>query len=632
MTKREIDRKMKKNRRKSIMIIAIIAVFIIAIYRFVFLTRTETVGPTVTAVVKEVGFDRTPLTSSLIINEDENGHYILIPEKVSSYIVSKFIKNIEQSVIEEPVEEPTEVEEIDENTTTIETSAEPVQEENTSTPEKIDNTITNEIAQNIVENEIQDDTNTVENEVSNENIEQNTEAEENAVENVVTNETVENIIENTVENNVTETQTNTIPEVKEETNILQENSDNEEITSSKNEYLPNTKYYLTAEEYENKAVNFDVVYNTRTNYTSDGEIIQLYSQELEHIVSKTGTNILIKGNLPYGSRISATEVKSDIENYINGDEDYKDKELLMAYDISILDESGIEFQPKSCLIPETVDVKIASEAEFSGKIKGNIISIKHFVLKNLENEETGEEELTLVEEEISSVKKREDALEFVTDEFSPYAIFSESAISDDMITIDDYDSDEKYYTGLNYTENGTGRATNDFYNKNTNLAKATINYYSFDYEEEPVPTDTDYDTAQWSSTETTYDIISTTTINIDNQLINWTDITGVQTYTYNGQTRYKCTITISFTTDEEIEMTKSPWSFHLMLPNGGWNSDMNEMLRLNSDFTITNDGGGNITVSGANMTEHGWTRSRKYICYTFHFCIYRCRFIRCSSI
>ena len=612
MTKREINQKMRRKRIEKLIVIAILAIFMIAVYRFVFLTKTNPVDPTVTAIVKEVGAERSPLTTNLTINEDENGeYYIIIPEKVKSYLVSKFVRDDEDDTTSNTQSNTISDENI------IQTSTSPVAEENTNTLELTENTIESDEIQentisNIIANEISETQNTTEENViqsETENIVQNTIEEDNTITNIV-NEVAENAVEEISDKEDTEETSNSV--IVEDFRDNKDNEIGEVINTNPNEFLPNSRYYLTEEEYEKKAVNFDVIYVTKTNYTSDGSIIQLYSQELEHIIAQNGTDIIIKGNLPYGATIDTKEVKSDIERYIEGDSDYEGKTLLMAYDVSILDDSGFEFQPKSCMIPESVDVKISSEAELSGKIQGNVISIKHFVLKNIPNEDTGEEELTLVEEDIEGIKKEENSLEFSTDEFSPYAIFSENAFGEDVIIVDDYDADRNYLIGLNYTENGTGRATNDFYKVGTNLAKATINYYSFDYLKEPKPIELNFDTANWTSSNTTNQTISENIMTIGYNEINWVALNDrtswqdpVQPWiTYDAQT-----VRLSFTTDLTVDMVGCPWQIEITAPNGGSGIDIAEMQNRNAANIAMVGTNPNIRISGDNMQNYGWTKN-----------------------
>ena len=81
MSKRNLKKKIDKNKIRNTAIVLVIALFMIVVYKFGFLTRTDPTAPTVTAVFKERGTEKTPLTSNLTINQDAAGkYYVVLPD------------------------------------------------------------------------------------------------------------------------------------------------------------------------------------------------------------------------------------------------------------------------------------------------------------------------------------------------------------------------------------------------------------------------------------------------------------------------------------------------------------------------------------------------------------------------
>ncbi len=651
------DKRLNKKRVRNVIIVAIIAVFLIVVYRFGFLTRTESV---VTAVFTEQGTEKTPLTASLTINQDTDGkYYVLLPDKVQSYKTSRFIKN---NVTEEEPEEPEEPETVEpeviepetsnnetprsltRSSQTLESGSIKTSSENElqdiNTPNNIDEQEIekteneNTIVENTVETEVTteessengvgnyvSDTNTVTNIITNETIEtvENTVSENtvsNEVQNTITNEVKNNVVanevenavvnevENVVENNVTsENKVETQTKAPMRTITGMRNSDGEPEESS-TEYLPSTKYYLSDEEYNDKTINLDVVYSTKIVIDGEGTLT-LYNQELENTIQSTGTIITISGFIPYDCSIECINMQNNVTTYIDGDEEYDEADMLLAYDISIVDSNGIEYEPID--YSESVKVKIVSDTELGGKLDGRNVWLRHFVLNGTLNEVTGEiENEELVDERISISYKKDNTIEFITDEFSPYAVFSFNPVLENTVTIDDYESDKNYYLGLNYTENGTGRAENNFYKEGENLAEVTINYHGYDYTEAPVPSDKYFQTATWSSTPTTeyYDVHSTTIG--ANQIIMQSFEMG------SGLNRYYNDIGISFSSNEDLNMTDDPWTITLTFQNTNGNGfDSNTTRTANPGITFAASGN-TLTLSGTSMNASGWTKQGTY--------------------
>ena len=633
MTKRERDRKLRKDRLRTILIIAILVFFIVVIYRFVFLTRTESNDPMVTGIFKEHETEKTPLTANIKINQDSSGkYYIYLPEKIGQYKVLKYYEQVtneeegEGSENTEGIENPIGIVDsivstpLDENTddnssnVTIENSDENSQK---SVEKEIEELKSNETEKNEVqfmkkvlgETGEEEEQNTVNTSIENTINESNTIATENIIEEtniindnkneIVSSDIIEtstnsiaNDISNTIINNSVE---NTVSEIKLDNTISTEEPVIDRIinynavlsSSSVTEYPTLYKYYLSEDEIENRSINLDVEYM---------KIGELYNQELENTIASAGTTIVITGYLPYGATIQANNEESLVHTYIDTDVEYSEANLLMAYDISIIDADEQEFQPKD--FSQNVKVQIISDDVFDGNLDGKTVKIKHFRVENVLNEETGIEEQTVIDEAISISKKTSNSVEFITDEFSPYAIFSFNSILTDSVTIDNYTSDLNYYKGLNYTENGTGRNTSDFYVENQNLARVTLNYYGYDYSKGATPIDISFDNATWSSTPSgTHNISSDFVLNRNN--LNWSAT----------RANNNINVTISFTSTENID-TSSSWSI-LLDPTGyGNNFNINNTINNNNrniSFSY-NTNTHILTVSGNDIsTTTGWT-------------------------
>ena len=665
------NKKLNKNRIRNVIIVAIIAVFLIVVYRFGFLTKTE---PVVTAVFTEQGTERTPLTASLTINQDTDGrYYVLLPDKVQSYKTSRFIKNATEEDEEETEGEsggPRSVEEPQGTTRSLEPTrsipSETVVDKNDIQDSEVENTNTESIVENIVveesnkkssesnEENILENTNTVletrkakSGEEANENVVENTtkgtENVSNEISNTVAENTVEtqntvgntvkeddkndkkeenvvneisntvdttNTVENTIANEVNETKientisNTTVDEIPEELPTRSVKSATPlrgESSGDSTEYLPSTKYYLSEDEYENKAINLGVVYSTKVVIDGDS-ILTLYNQELENTITSTGTVITVSGFIPYDHSIHCINMQSTVSTYIAEDDEYENASMELAYDISIVGANGIEYEPYN--YSETVKVKIVSDSELAGKLDGRDVWLRHFVLR--ESDETGEEEL--VDEKVTIATKKGNTIEFITDEFSPYAVFSFDPVLPESVTIDDYESDKNYYIGLNYTENGVGRTGNDIYKEGENLASVKVNYYSYDYLEEPLPVSKYFEEGTWTTTETTpyydsneYQVGSN---NILVQSFSRGEVSG----------RYYNEIVFSFSADRVLDMTEDDWriTFDFQNTNNtGFDANTTRTANRGITFTLSNNAQ-TLTISGNSMAESGWQAQGTY--------------------
>ena len=337
----------------------------------------------------------------------------------------------------------------------------------------IENTIVSDSESNLVENIT---TNTVVNTTD-------------RVENVVAN-TVINKIENTLTNNATNTISNSVSDVSNEflskenniiENVILENTViNNQVITSQNKVEQNIsngsetlsfteqtkelsvgeRCYISSEDLTSGTVSIEVRYDT---LEIEGQI--LYKQEL--IKDLDASQIKVSGYIIDGYYLDVSEKNvSEIQNAIKDIEDFKGTSVLTGHNITITNGTN-SYQPKDYY--QIVTVTVTSTTALEGHLVGNQVGVVH--IKETEN--------TINYEKINITNKFENYIEFLTNEFSTYAIFEYPAIQNDSVTIYDYDSDYNYYKGKNYTDGMVGTNQNKY--TDDKLAKVTVNYYSYDY-------------------------------------------------------------------------------------------------------------------------------------------------------
>lgn len=178
-------------------------------------------------------------------------------------------------------------------------------------------------------------------------------------------------------------------------------------------------------------------------------------------------------------------------------------------------------------------------------------------------------------EKIGLAEKTEDTVEFITNEFSTYAIFAYSSIQDDKVNIYDYDSDYNYYMGKNYTDNNAG--TNQKLYTADNLAEVTINYYGYDYSK---------------------DIHETRTFNI---VPTWSNQSNQNS---GGYRNYTIRLTANSSNTQIID-NKQNWQMSFTLPQSASNSfQIDRTQNNNSNLNFSYDSNTyTVTVSGNNWNE-----------------------------
>ncbi len=260
-----------------------------------------------------------------------------------------------------------------------------------------------------------------------------------------------------------ESETPQIPSENTQNTTAQNNLVESQIENEgKNSYSVGERVYLTKEDVENGNYSIEVEYQT-----VEINNLKLYKQELKADLGEA--LIKLTGFIPAGYYLNVTPEDINAITELKADtEELKDSEVLLAYDIKILNGDK-EYQPVDYY--QTVNVEITSAVQLAGKIDDKPVEVVH-IAEDIEKNEIRFEKISLAD-------KQTDKVEFITNEFSTYAVLAYSAIQDEYVNVYDYDSDYNYYMGKNYTDNNKGENQN-IYNEN-NLAKVTINYYSYDY-------------------------------------------------------------------------------------------------------------------------------------------------------
>lgn len=588
-----------KNRKRNIAIVILIAFCLFIIYKINFLTKSE-------ENVKLTSIKFTEYDTNSVLNddvgmyEDENGTYIVLPEKVKGLYAQKYYildnaneeksedtkkddKNgneIVQNVVQEiqNTVENTSVQNIIENKVTENTTnsliSKAFQANNKKfLAEKTEDNIENTQNENVIVDDKNNDSNKNENTITNSTEESQATVENKTSENTTIDNknTVSNTISNTVENNQKNTNTsenNTKTDLTQnkvsENNVEDKNieNDNTEIDINGKSYLPGEKVYIDKKILDKDKAEFVVVYQTiEINNT------KLYKQELN--AEDNSVNIKVTGYIPLEYSLNVTSQDDNTINELReGVKEFEESDILVAYDIKIVNGEK-EYQPKDYY--QIVQVEFNSEEQFSGKIKKVPVQVVHIAENDAEN--------SINFEKISLQDKTEDTLEFSANEFSTYVVFTSSSIQKDKINIYDYDSDYNYYTGKNYTDNDEGINQKNY--TDDTLAKVTVNYYGYDYSKN-------------LDEQTTFSITPT-----------WNNVSNSSSY---GYTNYNISITANSSSAQIID-NNSNWTMKFTLPtNVGQYFNITRTAGNNNGLDISFDSNTNIvTVSASNWNN--WTQN-----------------------
>lgn len=595
-------KKLQKNKLKTAFTVFVIVVCLLVIYKFNFTTKSEV---EITTLVKFKEYEsENELLSNIELLEDEKGKYIILPDKVNGIFVSAYYlseKDIQIDVEEnENVVTNSTVSNIDENIvvkneTTIEdnTLNTTDEEENSVSENKTDDKIVvngekNEFLSSLaseqdtlkektIEEQI-DEINETESlfdkvtqdtedyadllekiaENSSENSENSKEgnssinSENNESENTVVQEIVSENAEQILEESETSDEEIAVNDVENKTKVVPETGN--EIITEKTITQPGEKYYLSEDEIENENIELTVSFQT---IQING--VKLYNQEL----TADMINAIIKLTCytPLGYYLDVTEedinniqeLKSDVEELSKSD-------TVLAYDIKITNGEE-EYQPEDYYQVATVSITKPETVDF----KANSSSLQLLHIKE------SEEEIVFEKMEMSNIEN--DGFEFLTNEFSVYAVILYAADQGDSITINDYDSDYNYYIGKNYTDDISGEYSGAY--TSSNLSKVTINYYSYDYEK------------------------AKSSISLSGNITT-------NSYNYNSGIYYYNT-TISVSGSSYIDKN-SAWTMTFALPATA-TLDIDETISKNSSLGISVSYSGNtVTISGNNWLT-GWTKN-----------------------
>lgn len=428
--------------------------------------------------------------------------------------------------------------------------------ENTDTPS---NTTNQDIAENGSEENNNADNNTSKNEVTNEVVEDGQTGSNNTV---TGNEEIPSI-PNSEENQNQVPQT---PAESEKPQTPDEDAQGTTNTTPKTEegelnvYSAGERVYLTEEDVKSGNYSIDVEYQT-----VEINNLKLYKQELKSDLGEA--EIKLTGFIPVGYYLNVTpedinaitELKSDTK-------ELKDSEVLLAYDIKILNGEK-EYQPVDYY--QTVNVEITSAVQLAGKIDNKPVEVVH-IAEDVEKDEIRFEKISLSEKET-------DKIEFITNEFSTYAVLAYAAIQPDSVTIYDYDSDYNYYMGKNYTDNNAG--TNQNLYRDDNLAEVTINYYGYDY---------------------TKNLNETRNFNITP---GWRNVSNANS---GGYRQY--TIEITAQSTNTIINDKANWQMSFTLPQAAANSfNIARTQQQNNNLNMAYDSSQRVVTISANDWS-GWTK------------------------
>lgn len=596
-----------RNRKRNIAIVILVAFCLFIIYKINFLTKSEETIPLTSVKFVEYGTDNI-LKEDLQMLEDENGTYIILPEKVQGLYSQKYY------VLNSSGEETS-----NQNENTIEVNGQDTLTENTSNlnttienvVEEIENKIENTSVQSVNKNQVEtnslfdkavganqknfmapsevsktaeagqenssEDTKKEEN--GNEEQNSNTVVEENKkeesdnqnkiTENVVTdnnslNENTNTVGNETEKNNVQSNEiqsTNTIDSKNDTTNTKNEAKKDEVKNETQSNlvlkeekakidgtsYLPGEKIYFDKKILDSNSVQISVEYQT-----VDINGLKLYKQELN--AEDDASNIKVIGYIPLGNSLEIQKEDPNIYEQLKADvEEISDSKVLFAYDIKITDGNKY-YQPKEYY--QNVNVSITAKTQLESKFSESLVQVLHIV----EDKEQNQIEF----QKVAITNKTDDSLEIITNEFSTYIVTAlASSVTENQVFIYDYESDKNYYTGKNYTDNVAG--TNQKIYTDDNLAQVTINYYSYDKDFEVGKT-INLNKTSWNTSGTT---------KVNNSL-----------YTHTVE------LTVTSPDNQFIDLD-SPWEMTFSVPNN-----------FLSDETLSRNNGkiSNLSVSGNNVT------------------------------
>ena len=600
--------RIKFKQKRNAIIIVIIALCLLAIYGFNLWTKSEVLKTTAVKFVEYATGREIVQEIEVHMEEydDETKYYIYLPEDVNGYNIKKFI-NTKQDVSMNDVND---LEKQEDDNIYSENKSDSLFESviNTDAQKNINTVEDNEVNKNItVDNTLSENTNTTVDNIVSENT--NTTVDNTVSEN--TNTTVDNTVsentnttvDNTVNENINATVDNTVNEntnatvdntVNENTNITVDNTVNEDTDTTINntvndntntvvdnteidntntikdlenvnfeagETLPGEKIYLSKEDVLNDTIKVDVELDVKIF-----DETRLYKRELNYKEGNAKVNV--KGYIPfeYGLVVEAEDIK-EMEELTSDIDELKESEVLAAYDIKLIKEDD-EYQPIK--YNEVLDVSITSAEAFQDKLIGKEVKVIHV------NENVDE----IVFEKMEVSEKTQDSITCRANEFSKYLVVVDPVISNDYVILNDYERDYNYYIGKNFTDTKTKTSTNKY--NDDNLAKVTVNYYSFD---------------------PTFD---------ENAIIhpNSVTLTGNSVESNNTHNTYNVVLEARFTDDAWVDENRG-WTAKINISSANrFNLAQTQSLAQNANFDITFDGNATVTIQNKanNANWNSWTK------------------------
>ena len=260
-------------------------------------------------------------------------------------------------------------------------------------------------------------------------------------------------------------------EEKEENSVNEQKNEN---TKEFEEKLPGEKIYLTQEEKDRLNIDLVVEYDSL-----EIEKERLYNKKLA-LEDKDKEILNVSGYMPLKTEMTVENIDlSTIEKQIESE--YPNKKICGNYKIKLLLD-GQEYNPQKYEQKLNIEINLSENKEYT------ILEYKNEKLSKCEKAEAGKGKIIISATETNSYLILEEANNSDTellnsenqDDIDVQADEIATETSESRLEIDDYETDKNYYTGLNYTEDGT--KTNSGKYAENKLRKVTINYYGYNYD------------------------------------------------------------------------------------------------------------------------------------------------------
>ena len=260
-------------------------------------------------------------------------------------------------------------------------------------------------------------------------------------------------------------------EEKEENSVNEQKNEN---TKEFEEKLPGEKIYLTQEEKDKLNIDLVVEYDSL-----EIEKERLYNKKLA-LEDKDKEILNVSGYMPLKTEMTVENIDlSTIEKQIESE--YPNKKICGNYKIKLLLD-GQEYNPQKYEQKLNIEINLSENKEYT------ILEYKNEKLSKCGKAEAGKGKIIISATETNSYLVLEEANNSDTellnsenqDDIDVQADEIATGTSESRLEIDDYETDKNYYTGLNYTEDGT--KTNSGKYAENKLRKVTINYYGYNYD------------------------------------------------------------------------------------------------------------------------------------------------------